>query len=120
MHMPEIRGQFWEFSFDIDPGSVPIDQRASGKSVAHIMEPWTMAMALRDGAEAELLLYPTHASHLSITLMARRLRVLPAPCGFNASGPPASMIPPFCMGQAPGNQTNPAWGLASPVPVVID
>ena len=55
MYMPEIGCQLWEFPFDIEPGSVPMDQRASSKSVTHIMEPWTMAMALRDGTETELL-----------------------------------------------------------------
>jgi hypothetical protein len=53
--MPEIRGQLWEFSLDIESSSVPMDQRASGKSVAHIVEPWTTPMTLRDDAEAELL-----------------------------------------------------------------
>jgi hypothetical protein len=58
VHMPEVGRQFLEFSFDIESRSVPMDQRASGKSVAHIMEPWTTAMTLRDGAEAELLRQP--------------------------------------------------------------
>ena len=55
MHMPKIGCQLWEFPFDIESRSVPMDQRARGKSVTHIMEPWTTAMALRDGTEAELL-----------------------------------------------------------------
>ena len=58
MHMPEIGCQLGEFPFDIEPLSVPMDQRARGKSVTHIMEPWTTAMAFRDGAEAELLGQP--------------------------------------------------------------
>ena len=55
VHMPEIGCQLGEFPFDIEPRSVPMDQRARGKSVAHIMEPWTTAMAFRDGTEAKLL-----------------------------------------------------------------
>ena len=58
MNMPEIRGQLWEFAFDIQSGSVPVDQRASGKSVSHIVEPGTPAMTLGYGAEAELLGQP--------------------------------------------------------------
>ena len=58
MNMPEIRGQLWEFALDIQAGSVPVDQYASGKSVAHIVKPWTAAMTLGDGAEAELLGQP--------------------------------------------------------------
>src|ERR1035441_1396512 len=49
--MPEIGCQLWEFPFDIESRSVPMDQRAGGKSVAHIVEPGTTAMALRDGTE---------------------------------------------------------------------
>ncbi len=58
VHMPEIGCQLWEFPFDIESRSVPVDQGASGKPVAHIMEPRATAMALRDGTHAELLGYP--------------------------------------------------------------
>lgn len=58
MNMSEIRCQLWEFAFDIETRSVPMDQRASGKSVPHIVETWAAPMALRQGAESELLGYP--------------------------------------------------------------
>lgn len=55
MYMPEISGQLWEFSFDIQSRPVPVDQGAGGKAVAHIMKPRATAMTLCDRAEAELL-----------------------------------------------------------------
>ena len=53
--MAEIGGQLGQFSLHIKSGAIPMDQGACGKSVAHIMEPRTTAMAFRPGAQAELL-----------------------------------------------------------------
>jgi hypothetical protein len=53
--VPQIGGQLGKFSFDIEPAAIPEDQSADGKSVSHIMQPWTTAVALCWHAEAELL-----------------------------------------------------------------
>jgi len=55
VYVSEIGGKLWKFSFDIESRSVPVDQRGSGKSVSHVMEPWAAAVTLRHGAETELL-----------------------------------------------------------------
>ena len=36
MDMPEVGGQLGEFSFDIEPGAIPVDQGADGKSMSHV------------------------------------------------------------------------------------
>ena len=53
--VPQVGGQLGEFSFDIEPGAIPVDQGADGKSVSHVMQPWTAAVTLGRCAEAELL-----------------------------------------------------------------
>ena len=57
MGVPQIGGQLGEFSFDIEPGAIPVDQGAGGKSVSQVMQPWTAAMSLglNRYAEAQLL-----------------------------------------------------------------
>jgi hypothetical protein len=57
MDVPEVGGQLWEFSFHVKSLSIPPDQRTSGKSVTHVMEPGTTAMALCRATETELLRY---------------------------------------------------------------
>src|SRR5215469_6965790 len=57
MDVSEVGGQLREFSFHIESLSIPLDQRASGKSVTHVMEPGTMSVALCHAPETELLRY---------------------------------------------------------------
>jgi hypothetical protein len=44
--VPQIGGQLGEFSFDIEPGAIPVDQGAGGKSVSQVMQPWTAAIGM--------------------------------------------------------------------------
>ena len=55
MPMPQVGGQLGEFSFDIDAGTIPVDQGAGGKSMTHVLQPWTVAVALGKCTEADLL-----------------------------------------------------------------
>ena len=55
MDVPQIGGQLGEFSFNIEPGAIPVDQGAGGKSVSHVMQPGTAAVTLGGCAEADLL-----------------------------------------------------------------
>src|SRR3984957_18234214 len=57
MDVPEVGGQLREFSFHVESLSIPPDQRTSGKSVTHVREPGTTAMALCRATETELLRY---------------------------------------------------------------
>jgi hypothetical protein len=50
--------KLWEFSFHVESLSIPPDQRTSGKSMTHVMEPGTTAMAFCRATETELLRYP--------------------------------------------------------------
>ena len=53
--MPQIRGQLGKFSFDIEPGAIPVDQCADSKSVSQVMQPWAATVILGRYAQAELL-----------------------------------------------------------------
>src|SRR5215470_18563060 len=55
MHVPQIGGQLGEFSFHVEPGTIPVDQGASRESMPHVMEPGTATVALGGCAEAQLL-----------------------------------------------------------------
>ena len=54
MDVPQIGGQLGEFSFDIEPGAIPVDQGAGGKSVA-LMPISALATACRIPDYAESL-----------------------------------------------------------------
>ena len=53
--VPQIGGQLGEFPFHIEPGAIPVDQGAGGKSMSHVMQPGTATMTLGRYAEADLL-----------------------------------------------------------------
>ena len=55
--VPQIGGQLGEFSFDIEPGAIPVDQGAGAKSMTHVLQPGTVAVPLGRYAEADLLRY---------------------------------------------------------------
>jgi hypothetical protein len=55
MDVSKVGGQLREFSFHIESLSIPPDQCVSGKSVTHVMEPGTPAMALCLATKTELL-----------------------------------------------------------------
>src|SRR3974377_2066310 len=57
MHVPQIRCQLGEFSFDIEPGAIPLDQCADSKSVSQIMQPRAATVILGRYPQAELLGY---------------------------------------------------------------
>ena len=53
--MSEIGGELGEFAFDIESGTVPVDQRAGGKPMAHVQKPGAAAMPRGLCAETQLL-----------------------------------------------------------------
>ena len=57
MNVPQIGAQFGELSFDIEAGSIPLDQCARRESMAQVMQPWTATVILGRHAQANLLRY---------------------------------------------------------------
>ncbi len=55
MDVSQIGGQLGKLSFDIEPGTIPVDQCADSKSVSQIMQPRAATVILGRYAQAELL-----------------------------------------------------------------
>jgi len=55
VNVSQVGSQLGEFSFDIEPGAIPLDQGVGSISVSHVMKPWTTAVTFGRYAETEML-----------------------------------------------------------------